>query len=80
MVDLYIDRDAQAWGRFDPETSSVTRLPAMGPKADDLIDLAAVSTIAHGGRVHVTDCLEFGGKGVPVLAQLLRTRSARKLA
>lgn len=75
VFELYLDRDAHMWGRFDATTSKVARLPSMAPDADDLIDLAAVRTIAHGGRVHVTDRLEIGGERVPILARLLWSRA-----
>ena len=78
VVELYVDREARAWGCFDTATSLVERVQAMAPIADDLIDLAAVKTIASGGRVHVAECLEYGGESVPVLARV-RSKSPATL-
>lgn len=74
--ELYLDCSFQVWGRYDQKTSAVTLAKGMGPDADDLIDLAAVRTLAHGGRVHVTDRLESAGAPIPMLAVLSRARTA----
>jgi hypothetical protein len=49
---LFVTLGARAWGRFDPETSTVTRLGEGAPEADDLYDLAAVQTYLNGGSVY----------------------------
>lgn len=72
ISELYVERCFELWGCFDSTTSAVTRAAGMGPDFDDLIDLAAVKTLAHGGRVHVTDRLEVAGACIPMLAMLSR--------
>ncbi|MBI2964670.1 MAG: hypothetical protein HYY34_00540 [Chloroflexi bacterium] len=76
VAELYVDRCAEVWGRYDPTASIVTPMTGMGPDADDLIDLAAVRTLAHSGRVHVTDRLEAGGARTPMFAVLARAPQA----
>jgi hypothetical protein len=77
VAELYVDRCSEMWGTFDAATSKVTPMTDMGPDADDLIDLAAFRTLAHGGRVHVTDRLEAGGIRIPMLAVLMRAAQGR---
>ena len=72
-----MDRCSEVWGRYDPTASTVTPMTCMGSDADDLIDLAAVKTVAHGGRVHVTDRLEAACARIPMLAILARGARAR---
>lgn len=77
VAELYVDRCSQAWGRYDNTSSTVMPMSDMGPDADDLIDLAAISTLTHGGRVHVTDRLEVAGARIRMLATLSRETRPR---
>lgn len=77
VAELYVDRGSQAWGRSDDTASKVMPMNDMGPDADDLIDLAAIKTLTHGGRVHVTDRLEVAGVCIPMLAMLSRETRPR---
>jgi len=50
---LFVDRDAQQWGTFDPVTSTLTLHPEAEPDDEELLDLAAVQTFMHTGTVYV---------------------------
>ena len=50
---LFIDDKAQKWGKFDPDTSSVTIHSETEPGDEDLVDFAAYQTLKHAGTVYV---------------------------
>ena len=64
---LFVPRNSQAWGTFDPETLEVTTGEADG--AIDLYDVAAVRTWSTGGEVFVVDPDAIAGDA-PVAALL----------
>jgi hypothetical protein len=66
---LFVPRSQQCWGRFDREAQTVAVHPHREPGDEDLLDLAAVQTFAHGGNVHVLSPDEIPGPG-PVAAIL----------
>ncbi len=49
---LFLDVDDQKWGSFDPEKSLVKIEEERQPGLEELIDLAAVKTLATGGTVY----------------------------
>jgi len=49
---LLIALERHEWGRFDAAAGHVTAEPQPGPRSEDLLNLAAVSTLLHGGAVH----------------------------
>lgn len=59
---LFVARGANLWGAFLAEKRGI--VPAGGPEpgAEDLLDLAAVQTLIHGGTVHVVDPGLLAGK------------------
>jgi hypothetical protein len=52
---LFLERNARCWGRYEPERRAVLRDASPGAANEDLLDLAAVRTIEHGGRVVLVD-------------------------
>lgn len=48
---LFVDTRSACWGRFDPARRDVVTHARPEPGDDDLIDLAASLTLAHGGEV-----------------------------
>jgi len=54
----------QAWGRFDPTDGSVVQHETPEPGDQELLDLAAVQTILHGGTVYSRDHIRAPGDGV----------------
>jgi hypothetical protein len=48
---LFVAVGVQRWGRFDRSSGSVTRHEEREPGDQDLLDLAAVQTLAHAGDV-----------------------------
>jgi len=49
---LFVPIGRQVWGRVDPETATVHMREAPEPGDEDLLDLAAVHTLVHGGTVY----------------------------
>lgn len=52
---LFIADDIEQWGAFDPENHSVTIDNKEGSGQRDLLDYAAIMTMANGGKVFVLD-------------------------
>jgi hypothetical protein len=49
---LLVALDRHEWGRFDAATGQVTTESQPGPRSEDLLNLAAIETLRHGGAVH----------------------------
>lgn len=49
---LFVALGTRRWGRFDPETGELTRDDNQRGGSGDLLDLAAVQTLANGGTVY----------------------------
>ncbi len=67
---LWVARGVQAWGRYDPTDSSVVLhdMPHAGDQ--EMLDLAAVQTILHGGTVYPIDRMKVPGDAL--LAAIFR--------
>jgi hypothetical protein len=52
---LLINAEGQSWGVLDPETGDPQLHAQWQPGDEDLLELAAVETLVHRGRVHVVD-------------------------
>ena len=50
---LFIRQDAHLWGSFCGDDNTVTLTAPESAGAEDLLDLAAMETLAHGGSVYV---------------------------
>ncbi len=61
---LFVAKGVQAWGRFDPENNKVVVHGEKEPEDEDLLDLAAVHTIANGGQVYAVKPSEVPDKGL----------------
>jgi hypothetical protein len=60
---LFVAADAQVWGRFYPNTNEIEIREKPRPGDGELLDLAAVQTLFHGGTVYVVDAEEMPGEG-----------------
>jgi hypothetical protein len=49
---LFVDGEARMTGCFDPEENRVLTGEACGGEEEDLLNLAAVQTLIHGGTVY----------------------------
>jgi hypothetical protein len=67
---LWVALDTAAWGRYDAETGSAQRRDEPEPGDGDLLELAALQTLANGGTVYAVDALDVPGGGP--LAALFR--------
>jgi len=61
---LFVAKGVQAWGRFDPDNNKVFVHNEKEPEDEDLLDLAAVHTIANSGRVFAVKPMEVPDKGL----------------
>ena len=52
---LFVQKDAEIWGRFDEQKNSLKIHENAGEGGDNLVDKAIVKTILNGGEVHVVD-------------------------
>lgn len=48
---LFVARDRQVWGIFDPDTSGLHLFSEPAPQGEDLLNLAAMQTLLMGGTV-----------------------------
>ncbi len=70
MDTVWVARDVQAWGRFDPADESVQMHQTPEPGDQELLDLAAVQTILHGGTAYPLDRMKAPGDAL--LAAIFR--------
>lgn len=52
---LFVAPESAAYGAFDPESFRVMVNDGPGPNAQDLMNLAAVETLTHGGVIHAIE-------------------------
>jgi hypothetical protein len=55
VATLFVDRDSQMWGTFDPATEELSVHPERKPQDDDLLDLASLQTILNDGTVYALE-------------------------
>lgn len=67
---LFIAEGREQWGIFEPETQAIHLLEAPNPGADDLLNLAAIETLASQGTVYFLPVAEMPQQAE--LAALLR--------
>ncbi|MDI6695341.1 MAG: hypothetical protein QME21_09865 [Anaerolineales bacterium] len=67
---LFLVKDAQQWGQFDPTVGHVEFDSKPDINSRDLLDLAAVRTLRYGGKVYLLEANEMPAPGLA--AALLR--------
>jgi len=67
---LFVQLDGQLWGQFDGSTGALELHDTMMPGDRELLDYAAVCTLANGGTVYALDASEMPGDAP--LAAVLR--------
>jgi Bacterial archaeo-eukaryotic release factor family 7 len=55
---LFVALDQMQWGSFDPATNTLARHQEAEPGDEDLLDVAAVQTLLHGGAVYAVEQAE----------------------
>ncbi|HZS32077.1 MAG TPA: hypothetical protein VFC42_01715 [Methylomirabilota bacterium] len=55
VAELLVRADAEQWGTVEPASERVTVADAPAPGREDLVNRAAVDTLARSGEVHVLD-------------------------
>ncbi|MFW6088110.1 MAG: hypothetical protein ACODAB_00055 [Gemmatimonadota bacterium] len=64
---LFVARDVEQWGRYDPET---TQLLLRGKRAngdDDLLDVAAAETLVRDGEIYALDAEDMPGSPIAAI-------------
>jgi hypothetical protein len=61
---LFVAKDREVWGNFDPESLKVRISEERDLGTDDLLDLAVVHTFIYGGEIYVVSEGEVPGSGV----------------
>ncbi len=64
---LFVAVGQQHWGTFDPQTDTIDIHGEEEPGDEDLLDLAAVQTLLHGGKVYALEPAKVPD-GVPLAA------------
>ena len=64
---LFVAVGLQHWGAFDPQTDTIDLHAEEEPGDEDLLDLAAVQTLLHGGKVYALEPAEVPD-GAPLAA------------
>lgn len=67
---LFVALNEYKWGRYDIERNEVQLHESTQQNGDDLLDFAAVQTLANGGEVYVVDSSDVPGK--TTIAGILR--------
>jgi hypothetical protein len=67
---LFVAKDTDQWGRFDPDSSTVTLHAAREPGDEALLDRCAVETLLHQGEVYAVTAAELpkAARGAPLAA------------
>ena len=55
---LFVAKNAQYWGEFDPQSNKVTLHSEAKKESTDLVDLAATKTYLQGGKVYILELQE----------------------
>ena len=55
VASLFVARDHEQWGTFDPATGTLQVHEQAQPGDEDLLDLAATQTLLHGGVVYAVE-------------------------
>ncbi|HEV2583001.1 MAG TPA: hypothetical protein VGT44_19230 [Ktedonobacteraceae bacterium] len=58
---LFVALDQEQWGRFDPATNTLTLHTEAESGDIDLLDVAAIQTLLHGGKVYAVERREMPG-------------------
>lgn len=72
VADLFVAVGVQRWGRYQPGSGRVTLHETRQPGDQDLLDVAAVQTLAHAGAVYAVEpgAIPARGAGQPTAAVL----------
>jgi hypothetical protein len=65
---LFVARGSYRWGQYDSDTRAVELKGQPGNGAQDLLDLTAVQTLLHQGKVFVVESENVPNDGAPVAA------------
>ncbi|HSM57416.1 MAG TPA: hypothetical protein VK879_14795, partial [Candidatus Sulfomarinibacteraceae bacterium] len=60
---LFVALNMQEWGSYNPETNSIYIHDTRQNDDEDLLDFAALQTLANGGTVYAVSADEIPGRG-----------------
>lgn len=52
---LFVPKQWQIWGKFEPDTMTVDLHPELGPEDEDMLNFAAIHTLLNGGKVYTLE-------------------------
>lgn len=61
---LFVARDVEQWGRYDPETTQLTLHGKRAADDDDLLDVAAAETLVRDGDIYALDAEDMPGSAI----------------
>jgi hypothetical protein len=64
---LFVARDVEQWGRYDPETTQLTLHGKRAPEDDDLLDVAAAETLVRDGEIYALDAEDMPGSAIAAI-------------
>ena len=64
VADLFVALDKQLWGTFDPTTYTIEVHEEPLPNDEELLDLAAMQTVRHGGSVYAVEHTHMPGEAL----------------
>jgi hypothetical protein len=64
---LFVARDVEQWGRYDPETTQLLLHGKRGNGDDDLLDVAAAETLVRDGEIYALDAEDMPGSPIAAI-------------
>lgn len=64
---LFVARDVEQWGRYDPETTQILLHGQRSTGDDDLLDVAAAETLVRDGEIFALDAEDMPGSPIAAI-------------
>lgn len=64
---LFVARDVEQWGRYDPTTTKLLLHGKRGNGDDDLLDVAAAETLVRDGEIYALDAEDMPGSPIAAI-------------
>lgn len=64
---LFVARDVEQWGRYDPETTQLLLRGKRTAGDDDLLDVAAAETLVRDGEIYALDAEDMPGSPIAAI-------------
>jgi hypothetical protein len=64
---LFVARDVEQWGRYDPDTTQIVLHGERAADDDDLLDVAAAETLVRDGEIYAIDAEGMPGSAIAAI-------------